>query len=394
MQGTDATSIAPLPMGGAAILDPEAVRRWLHAHPELSGEETRTAALVAGILGRLGYTVHEGVGGNGVVGLLGRGSGPTIALRADMDALPIQETGNAGHRSVNPGRMHACGHDGHTAILLGAAEAIAAMKFSGRVVLIFQPAEELGTGARAMLEHAMFDTLQVDAVAGLHNWPDIPQGTVAVRSGPVMASSDRFGIRICGEPSHPALPHQGSDVIAAAAALVPALQETFLRRRAPHGTALISVTDLIAEGKDNAIPAEALLRGTVRCLNPAARAGAVEWLETTARSIAARHGAVAEVTCELRCKATVNDGRLATLVAEVAAAVVGGESVFSHIEPAMTGDDFAYFAERWPGVYLWLGTGHPGARPLHDPAFDFNDAVLPTGIELWRRLVERFLSVE
>ncbi len=371
--------------------DPSAVRRWLHANPELGFEETGTARLIATQLALAGYTVHEGVGGTGVVGVLHRGAGPTLALRADMDALPITEATGVEHASHCPGRMHACGHDGHVAILLGAAHRIATARIAGTVVLLFQPAEELGRGARAMLEHPLLASLWPDAVLGLHNWPDLPAGQVAVRPGGMMASSDRFQLRIAGEPSHPALPHQGNDVIAAAAALVPALQETFLRRREPRGMALISVTDMVATGDDHSIPAEAHLRGTIRCLDVEARRQALDWLDGAAKSVAARFGATAEVTTRQGCPVTFNDARLARTVADCAAGILGQDAVSTHFEPAMTGDDFAWFSERWPGAYFWLGTGGPRARPLHDPAYDFDDSVIPAGVALWTAIVERIL---
>ncbi len=371
--------------------DPSAVRRWLHANPELGFEETGTARFVATQLALAGYTVHEGVGGTGVVGVLDRGAGPTLALRADMDALPIAEATGVAHASRRPGCMHACGHDGHVAILLGAAYRIAAARISGTVVLLFQPAEELGRGARAMLEHPLLASLKPEAVLGLHNWPDLPFGQVAVRPGGMMASSDRFQLRITGTPSHPALPHQGNDVIAAAAALVPALQETFLRRREPRGAALISVTDLVATGDDHFIPAEARLRGTIRCLDAEARRQALDWLDSMTHSVAARFGATAEITTRQGCPVTYNDAGLAKMVAECAADVIGRDAVCTHFEPSMTGEDFAWFMERWPGAYFWLGTGGPRARPLHDPAYDFDDAVIPAGVALWTAIAERML---
>lgn len=371
--------------------DAVAVRRWLHSYPELGFEERETAHLVARLLRQSGYAVHEGIGGSGVVGVLRRGTGPTVALRADMDALPITEASGVDHASRRPGRMHACGHDGHVAILLGAAKRIANVSIAGTVVLLFQPAEELGTGAKAMLGHGLLDTLAPDAVFGLHNWPDLPAGHVAVRPGAMMASSDCFQLRVAGEPSHPALPHQGNDVIGAAAAIVPALQETFLRRREPRGPALVSVTDFVATGHDNSIPSEALLRGTIRCTDGATRRHAVDWLEGTAKLIAARFGATTEVSIRQGCPVTANSPEPARIVAESAAAVVGSASVATHFEPAMTGDDFAWFLDRWPGAYLWLGTGGPGAKPLHDPAYDFNDEVVPVGIALWTEIVGRML---
>ncbi len=371
--------------------DPAAIRRWLHVNPELGFEEAGTARLVAAQLGLAGYTVHERVGGTGVVGVLRRGAGPTLALRADMDALPITEATGVEHASRHPGCMHACGHDGHVAILLGAAHGIAAARIAGTVVLLFQPAEELGRGARAMLEHPLLASLRPNAILGLHNWPDLPAGQVAVRPGGMMASSDRFQLRIAGEPSHPALPHQGSDVIAAAAALVPALQETFLRRREPRGAALISVTDLIATGHDHSIPAEAQLRGTIRCLDVEARRQALDWLDGTAKAVAARFGATAEVATHQGCPVTYNDARLARTVAECAAGILGQDAVSTHFEPSMTGDDFACFLERWPGAYFWLGTGSPRAKPLHDPAYDFDDSVIPAGVALWVAIAKRML---
>ena len=378
-------SNSPLP-------DPRHIRRWLHANPEIAFEEVRTANLIANNLRRLGYEVHESVGKTGVVGLLKRGEGPTIALRADMDALPILETSGVPHASRQAGRMHACGHDGHIAILLSAAREITTTAFAGTVALIFQPAEEIGAGAKAMLEHPLFHDLAPGMVAGLHNWPELKLGQVGVRRGPLMASADRFEVTLSGKASHAALPHQGSDIVGAVGVLIPMLQEAFLRRREPRGAALISLTDVVAKGNGHSTPEHAVLRGTIRCLDPAARTAAIEWLRYSSQEVASRCDGSAEVTIDPRVPATVNARRPTEIALEVARGVVGTVGIIDDVDPTMGGDDFGVFSERWPGVYLLLGTGVGRTNALHSSDFDFNDDAIDIGSRILVGTVSRFLS--
>lgn len=372
-----------------------ALRHELHAHPELAFEEHRTADLVVRVLEKAGIEVHRGLAGTGVVGVLRAGRSPrAIGLRADMDALPIEEENTFPHRSRHPGRMHACGHDGHTAMLLAAAEYLAATReFDGTVYFIFQPAEEGEGGARAMIEDGLFTRFPMDAVFGLHNWPGLPVGQIAVHSGPVMASTDQFDIILRGHGAHAAMPHQGRDPVLAGAALVQALQGLISRECAPLDAAVLSVTRFHAGEAYNVIPPQAVLGGTVRTLRPEVQAQLEAAIERMATGIAQAHGMQAQVDYRRGYPATVNSLREAAFCRLVAAEVVGEAQVRTDLPPSMGAEDFAYMLRERPGCYVWLGNGPgEGGCTLHNPRYDFNDAALPIGAAYWVRLAERWLA--
>lgn len=368
------------------------LRRWLHAHPELSFEEHQTAALVAAVLRQAGYEVIEGVGGTGIIGILRRGEGRCIAIRADMDALPISEQTQKDYRSKCAGVMHACGHDGHTAILLGAALRLAKADLSGTLVLIFQPAEETGEGAKAMLASGLLKEFDLAGVFGLHNWPDLPVGQIALHRGPVMASADRFQITITGKSFHPALPAQGDDIMAAASSAVLAIQESFLRRRTTTSPSTLTVSEFVTDGQRHATPGEVRLSGTIRCLDGSTRTQALQWIDDIAQASVRRYGGKAETKIVQGCPCTINSRELRPFLRKAAIQAVGEENVIEDIDPSMGGDDFAYFLDGAKGAYYWLGTGSEQARPLHSPEFDFDDNALEAGIHLWENLARQFLS--
>ena len=373
-------------------------RRDLHAHPELAYEEHRTAAFVAEKLRSFGVDeVHTGIGGTGVVGVLRAGRGErSIALRADMDALPIGEETGLPWASRHAGRMHACGHDGHTTMLLGAARYLAeTRRFDGTVYLIFQPAEEGLAGAKAMLDDGLLERFPAERVFGMHNWPWLEAGRFAVHEGPVMAASDEFRIRLRGKGCHAAMPHLGRDPIVAGAALVQALQTLVSREADPLEALVVSVTCFNAGDAYNVIPETADLVGTVRCFRPELRDRTEERLEAVTAAIAEAHGISAEVTYRRGYPATTNAPEEARLCAEVAAEIAGAERVVRDPPPSMGAEDFAFMLERRPGAYVWLGQG--GAeegRLLHSPHYDFNDEVLPHGVSFWVRLTERLLPAD
>ena len=372
------------------------LRRDIHAHPELAFNEHRTAELVASRLEAAGIETHRGIGRTGVVGVIRNGSSSrSIGLRADMDALPMQERNDFAHQSRHAGCMHACGHDGHTTMLLGAAEHLARQRnFDGTVVLIFQPAEEGGGGGREMLEDGLLDRFPIDSVYGMHNWPGLPAGHFSVRSGAVMASTDRFDIEIMGQGAHAAMPHLGVDPVSAAAALVQALQTVVSRNVDPLEAAVLSVTKLHAGEAHNVIPDRANLAGTVRALSAAVRAQVESAMQRVCAGVGAALGV--QVTLEYRQEypVTVNTASEAALCAEVAATVAGAAAVRTDLKPSMGAEDFAYFLQQRPGAYVWLGNGPgEGGCMLHNPHYDFNDEVIPVGVTYWVRLVEHLLSV-
>jgi amidohydrolase len=371
-----------------------ALRRDLHAHPELAFQETRTADCVARELAACGFAVRTGLGRTGVVGTLSRGDGPSIGLRADMDALPIQETTGLAHASRTPGVMHACGHDGHVAMLLAAARHLAARTdLAGTVHLIFQPAEECEGGGRAMVEDGLFRLFPCDSVFGLHNWPGLPVGTFATRAGPIMASLDTFEIAVAGFGTHAAMPERGTDTLVVAAEIVLALQTIVSRRIAATDAAVVSVTQLHGGDAFNVIPDRAVIRGTVRCLEAGVRARVADLVETIARGTAGTHGARAETTYRFGYPATVNTAEAADVALAAAAAVPAIDARHSDRQPSMASEDFAYMLECCPGAYAWIGADGPQpGRPLHNPGYDFNDAVLPIGAGYWAALATRCLG--
>ncbi len=372
-----------------------AIRRDIHAHPELAFEEHRTAELVARHLEALGIETHRGIGGTGVVGVVRGGrSLRAIGLRADMDALPITERNEFAHKSTVQGCMHACGHDGHTTMLLGAAEALAARKdFDGTVYLIFQPAEEGEGGAPAMIADGLFDRFPMEAVFGMHNWPGMEAGSFAIHSGAVMASADRFDIRFTGVGAHAAMPHLGVDPVVAGAAFVQAAQTLVSRSLDPIDAGVVSVTQFHAGEAYNVIPDRAELCGTVRTFSPDVRDRLERGLRQVAEGIAQSHGV--QVLFEYRrgYPPTINTADEAALCAQAARAVVGPDRVFTDRRPSMGAEDFAYFLQEKPGAYVWVGNGPgEGGCMLHNPNYDFNDEVLPTGVAYWCELARTLLS--
>jgi len=373
------------------------IRHDIHAHPELAYEEHRTADLVATHLKALGLEVHQGLGGTGVVGVVRGGqSDRAIGLRADMDALPMQESNAFAYRSTHDGRMHACGHDGHTTMLLAAADVLAARRedFDGTVYLIFQPAEEGLAGAKAMIRDGLFERFPMQSVYGMHNWPGMPAGHFAVHDGPVMAGADRFDIEVIGEGCHAAMPNLGSDPVVAAAALVQALQTITSRSLDPLDSAVVSTTVMQAGHAFNVIPDRATLTGTVRTFDEGVRALIERRLEQICDGIGASHGVQAKLKYRHGYPPTVNSSDHARICAEVAGNLVGESQVNTAPRPSMGAEDFAYMLSEKPGCYVWVGNGPgEGGCLLHNPNYDFNDEIIPAGGAYWVELVKRLLPV-
>jgi amidohydrolase len=373
-------------------------RRDIHAHPETAFEEQRTSDIVAGKLAEWGIEVHRGLATTGVVGVLdgqGGGNGRSIGLRADLDALHIHELNDFDHRSRNEGKMHACGHDGHTTMLLGAAKYLAETRnFSGRVCFIFQPAEENEGGGRVMVEDGLFEKFPVDSVYGLHNMPGTPVGHVGLRAGPAMASFDIFEITVTGKGCHAAMPHDGHDPIVTAAQIVTAMQTIASRRVDPIESVVVSVTQFHAGDTWNVIPNQVVLRGTVRCFKDEIRDFVEAEIEHIADSICAAHRATLEYRYERRYPAVVNTKRETEIAASIAAQIVGEQNVQVGAPPLMGSEDFAYMLEKRPGCYIWLGNGTgggPGGCAVHNPHYDFNDDISVLGASYWAKLVETTL---
>jgi amidohydrolase len=372
-------------------------RRHLHANPETAFEEVGTARFVAERLRAFGVDeVHEGIARTGVVGVLRAGSGArAIGLRADLDALDMQEGTGVAWASRTPGKHHACGHDGHTAMLLGAARHLAATRaFDGTVVLIFQPAEENEGGGRVMVEEGLFERFPVEAVFGMHNIPGMQAGTFAIRPGPMMASYDIFEITITGRGAHGAMPHHGIDPITTGAELVQKLQTIVSRNVDPLEPAVVSVTKFHSGTAWNIIPNDAVIGGTVRAFSESVQAQVEQRIRELCAGTAASHGATITVRYERRYPPTVNGTAEAELCATVAASLVGPERVARDRKPAMGSEDFAWMLRARPGAYMWIGngTGSQGGCMVHNPGYDFNDAVLPIGAAYWVRLVETALG--
>ncbi len=371
-------------------------RRHIHAHPETAFEEHQTAAFVAGKLESFGIDIHQGLARTGVVGTLkgAHGDGPAIGLRADMDALDIEEANDIDYKSENPGKMHACGHDGHTTMLLGAAKYLAETKnFAGTVHFIFQPAEEFAGGGREMVEDGLFDLFPVETVWGMHNFPGQPLGTFGVCPGPAMAAADTFDIRLKGQGTHAAFPHMGTDVMVAAGQLITALQTVASRSMDPMEQVVLSVTQMHAGDTYNIIPEEITLKGTVRSFKPEVQ----DIAETSMRKIAAGIGAAFGISIEIEYRrgypATVNDPTESDYAASVAADVVGEENVMTGLPPKMGAEDFSFMLNERPGCYIWIGNGPgEGGCYLHNPGYDFNDEALAIGASYWSRLVEMRLK--
>ena len=369
------------------------IRRDIHAHPELAFNELRTAELVAHELTRYGLEVHSGLAGTGVIGVLRKGSGArAIGLRADMDALPLQEKNDFPHRSRDPGRMHACGHDGHTTILLGAARYLSEhrddLNFDGTVYFIFQPAEESEGGAAVMIADGLFDRFPMEAVFGLHNWPGIPVGEMAVRPGPVMAGTCTFEVSVRGHGCHAAMPHQGVDTLVVSSQLVLALQTVVARNLHPCESAVVSVTQIHAGEAWNIIPDDAVLRGTIRSFNAETQELVERAVERLCTGTASAFGAQISVRFDHRYPPTVNSSAQSEVCRQVATALLGPDKVRTNELPSMGAEDFAYMLREKPGCYVWLGNGPgTGGCTLHNPHYDFNDEILPLGVNYWVRLV-------
>ena len=371
----------------------EVWRRDLHAHPELRFEEVRTAQQVAKLLGQWGIEVHTGIATTGVVGVLRNGdSGRSIGLRADMDALPMPEATGLPYASTKPGVMHACGHDGHTTMLLGAAKYLAETKnFDGTVVFIFQPGEEGGAGGRIMVEEGLFTRFPCDQVYGMHNDPSLPFGEADIRDDVMMAASDGFTITIRGQGGHAAQPHMGIDPVMIGAQMLTALQSIVARRVDPLESAVISTTQFHAGTANNVIPDEAKLSGTVRTLVPAVQDMVEAAMRRVVEMTAAAHGAVAEFTYTRGYPATVNHAENARKAARVAGAILGEGKVRRDMPPVMGGEDFSFMLLERPGAYIKLGqaAGAKGARPVHTVQYDFNDDLLPVGASFFATMVEQ-----
>jgi amidohydrolase len=384
-----------------AALVPE-MRTWrhhLHAHPETAFEEAATSDFVAERLASFGLEVHRGLARTGVVGALRCGTGESgearaIGLRADLDALHIHEKSSVTHASKVPGKMHACGHDGHTAMLLGAAAALARRRsFDGTAYFIFQPAEENEGGGRVMVEEGLFERFPMRAVYGMHNWPQKPFGTIALRAGPLMGAFDIFEIVATGKGAHAAMAYTGKDPMLFVAHAISALQTIVARNLHPLDAGVVSVTQVHGGDTWNVIPQEVVLRGTVRTFKPEVQDTIEQRLRTIVAGIAATFEMTASVRYERRYPATVNDAGETRHAHAAAAAVVGAANVDSDPVPNMGSEDFAFMLQAKPGCYVWLGTGRGADTPnVHNPHYDFNDEALPIGASYWVALAEQQLA--
>ena len=382
----------------------QAIRRDLHAHPELCYEEQRTADVVAARLTEWGIPVVRGLGVTGVVGIIKNGSSPrAIGLRADMDALPMQEINRFAHASRHDGKMHACGHDGHTAMLLGAAHHLATHRqFDGTVYLIFQPAEEGGGGARRMMDDGLFRQFAMDAVYGMHNWPGMPMGTFGVVAGPMMASSNEFRVVVKGKGGHAAQPHRGIDPVMVAVQIAQSWQTIISREKNPLHTAVLSITQIHAGSATNVIPDEAVLIGTVRTFSTEV----LDLIQTRMDQIATHTAAGFNATVEFQFKRNypplINHKAETAFALRAMTDVVGADKVDADTEPTMGAEDFAFMLQEKPGCYVFLGNGEGGHRAgghglgpcqLHNASYDFNDDLLPIGASYWVRLAEMSLPL-
>lgn len=385
-----------MPILNLSFLDElKAFRRDLHAHPEVAFQERRTADRVAEELQRYGLEVHRGLARTGVVGVLRAGSSfRRIGLRADMDALRLEEKNDFAHCSKNPGLMHACGHDGHTAILLGAARYLAEQPgFDGTVVFIFQPAEESEGGAEVMVGEGLFEHFPVESVYGLHNWPALPAGQIALLAGPVMAGTCGLEIEVRGRGCHAAMPHQGSDAILAASQLVQGLQSIVSRTLNPCDAAVVSVTQFHAGETWNILPEQVLLRGTLRSFKPEVQEAVEAAIHRLCQGIGAATGTTMRARICHRYPATINDPEATEYCRRVAERVFGSTQVRTDLLPSMGAEDFAYMLQKKPGCYAWLGNGagQEDECGLHNPRYDFNDEILAAGVSYWVELVRTLM---
>ena len=395
-----------IPDSISAIVGPiRAIRRDIHAHPELKFEENRTAEIVASALRSFGIDeIHTGLGKTGVVGILrGRPGSKMLGLRADMDALPMTELNAFEHKSQYAGKMHACGHDGHTATLLAAAKVMSADRdFAGSVAFIFQPAEEGGGGAKAMIVDGLFERFPCDAVFAIHNWPGLRVGEFGLNPGAMMASSNEFEITVCGKGAHAAMPHLGVDPVLIASHLIQAFQSLVSRETKPIDATVVSVTQINAGEATNVIPDTCVMKGTVRTFSAQALDTIEQGMARICNQLPPAFNARAEFSFLRNYPPTINHAKEAMLAADVAAEIVGEAMVQRHVEPTMGAEDFAYMLQEKPGAYIFLGngdtsgghrtTGHGlGPCTLHNPSYDFNDDLIPIGATFWQLLAKRFL---
>ena len=381
-----------------------AMRRDIHAHPELCFEEHRTSELIAKALAEWGIPVHRGLGKTGVVGIVKNGTSTrAVGLRADIDALPMTERNRFAHASTYPGRMHACGHDGHTAMLLAAAKHLAKHRpFDGTVYLVFQPAEEGGGGAREMVRDGLFDKFPMEAIFGAHNWPGMAVGQFAVKTGPCFASSNEFKITVTGRGSHAALPHNGIDPVPVACQMVQAFQTIVTRNKRPIDAAVISVTMIHAGEATNVVPDDCVIEGTVRTFTLEVLDLIERRMKEVAEHTCAAFGAQCAFEFHRNYPPTINHDAETAFFRGVAAEVAGADNVLE-FEPTMGAEDFSYFLQAKPGCYFLIGNGDGAHRSLghgegpcmlHNPSYDFNDDLIPLGATLWVRLAEAWLATQ
>lgn len=373
-------------------------RRHLHRHPETAYEEVQTAEFIVERLREFGFTPHTGLAKTGVVASLTVGSSPkTIALRADMDALHIHEHNDFDHKSRVAGKMHACGHDGHAVMLLGAAQHLMqTQQFDGTVHFIFQPAEEGRAGAQKMMAEGLFEQFPSDCVFGLHNFPNVPVGHFAIKAGPMMAALNCFEITLTGKACHAAKPHLGHDPMVAAAQLIQALQTIVSRNVDPHQSAVVTVTQINGGHTWNAIPEQVTLRGTYRCFEPSVQLLLEQRLQTLTETLSLAFNVEGRIVFNPEnpgYPVTTNSVREAEIAVAVASGIVGTQAVDLNPVPSMGSEDFAFMLQEKPGCYVWLGNGDmPGCGQLHNPHYDFNDDILPIGAAYWVKLVETVLN--
>ena len=386
------------------IAELQQIRRDLHAHPELCYEEQRTSDIVAARLAQWGIPVLRGLGLTGVVGIIRNGTSQrVIGPRADMDALPMQEINTFPHASRHPGKMHACGHDGHTAMLLGAAQQLAHKRdFDGTVYVIFQPAEEGGAGARRMIADGLFEQCPMDAIYGMHNWPGAAAGTLSVVAGPMMASSNEFHVVVKGRGAHAAQPHKGIDPVMIAVQIAQSWQTIITREKSPLDTAVLSITQIHAGSATNVIPDEAMLVGTVRTFTTPVLDLIESRMRAVAEHTAAGFGAQVQFDFKRNYPPLVNHPQETAFALEVMRAVVGAGMVDADVEPTMGAEDFAFFLREKPGCYVFIGNGDGEHREgghglgpcvLHNGSYDFNDDLLPIGASFWVKLAEMGLPL-
>ncbi|WP_342472030.1 M20 aminoacylase family protein [Metasolibacillus sp. FSL H7-0170] len=367
-------------------------RHHLHQYPETAFEEVKTSAYIAQELKKMELDVHENIGGTGIVASLTVGNGKKIiGLRADMDALNLTEVRELSYRSKHHGKMHACGHDGHMTTLLGAAKLLTTRKnFNGTVRFIFQPAEEIGKGAQAMMDDQLFERFPVDEIYGLHNMPGLPAGTIQTRPGPIMASEDNFIIRIKGKGSHASSPHMGIDPLVIAAEIIIALQTIVARNVNPNDTAVISCTEIWTDGIRNAIPSNVEIKGDTRSFTPKVQQLLEQRMRSICEGICAMHGATCEFQYTHEFSPTINEEGCTETAIKAATNIVGNENINASCEPFMASEDFGKFLEKIPGCFVFLGSrvSNEEIIPLHNALYNYNDAILATGAEFFAEIVK------